>query len=199
MAIVPGRWTQETDRALFPPGRIAARCTPDVRAHQGIVHHRKAAVAADDDILCRATQDVAEQLFHLRQAIDATVAPAIDTLGTLIISLAGQGQHGVGQIELFWRGSAAGHIELLASGLKAGDAKTKFGFALRQLGGAQGIQHQGFGWLADLVGTANLQSGRELGPNDRKRGARILAVKRRRLGLKGKETAKYCFIHFYVR
>ena len=130
MAVVSGRWTQETDRALFPPWRIAARCTPDVCAHQSIVHHRKAAVAADDDILCRSIQNAAEQLFHLRQAADATVTPAIDTLGGLIIRAAGQCQHGVGQIELFWRGSAAGHVKLLASGLEAGDAGTKFGFAL---------------------------------------------------------------------
>ena len=109
--------------------------TPDVSAHQGIVHHRKAAVAADDDILCRAIQDTAEQLFHLRQAVNATVAPTIDTLGALIVGAVGQCQHGVGQIELFWRGSAAGHIELLASSLEAGDAGIEFGFALHELGG----------------------------------------------------------------
>ena len=141
MAVVAGNEADPLELAglHLQKHRVGAADALDHGVADGVVHEGERALAADEDVLGRHAQDVAEELAARRDALQAAVVCAVDTA----VCENGVGlqdvEHGAGQVELLGGRLAARHVELQAARLDLGDALLEFGSLACKLGVGEGL------------------------------------------------------------
>ena len=129
MAVVAGARTEEFDDREASPRRVAVRAEDPV-AHDRVVHHVQAGVAADHEAVARDAEELGEELARLVDAFQTAVVARVDAaLDHVAVEAV---QDAVRQVELAAGGFPAGHIELEVAGLISGILAFKVGLNLSQ-------------------------------------------------------------------
>ena len=110
VAVIARHRTEHLYLVILAP-RLAAHYAVGHGEGHCPVHDVQAGVAADDDIFRLYTQHGSEECLCFRQTVQTAVVAAVQTVFCLIVVLGQAVGNAVGQIQLFRRGLAAGHIQ----------------------------------------------------------------------------------------
>ena len=96
MSVIAGNGAEEFDLALILPRQAVAVSAEKDRAANGIIHHIKAGVTAEDDVFCRYIKKLCKKSGKLRYAAGQTVVSNVKAGGCLAVILALEGEEKLG-------------------------------------------------------------------------------------------------------